>query len=88
MKLITLSTFITQMKCLLVRVTAKLLTQTKDFESNARGLLLSALISTVRRIVPEEEYVTRVEMEGTPVSATIHLMTHPGAGRCRCRQFL
>lgn len=81
MKPITQSTFITQMKSILVRVTAKLLTLIKGFESNAPGLRRLVLIFTVPRIAPEEEYAMKIEMEGTHVSATIHLMTPLVAGR-------
>ena len=69
------------MKSILVRVTAKLLTLTRDFESNVPGLPLSVLIFTVPRTAPEEEYVMKIEMEDTHVSATIHLMTPLVAGR-------
>jgi len=83
MKKITQSTFITQMKSILVRVMAKLLTLIRDFESNVPELPLSVLIFTAPRTAPEEEYVTKKEMADTHVFATIHLMTPLVAGRCR-----
>ena len=49
-------------------------------ELSVHELLRYAPLFIVPQIVLGGESATRVEMESTPVSAIIHLMSHPAAG--------